>query len=131
LLKLGEWKSAITAASEGLEGLEREFGFEKAEKDGEEAGGGVVELEDEGDVGEDGDDNGGRVSGEKKEKDALRRLEEKDERRRDGERIRAKCLMRRARGRMEVGGWGELSAAEEGMVFISCCIWFTVYVCCA
>jgi hypothetical protein len=137
-LKLKEWKSAVEAAGEGLECLEREFGFDKGreegsgeenEKDGEGEDGRVMELDlDEDDGEEDGKAGGGEGGGDEekrkeealkklqvREDEALKELQAKDEWWRDGERIRAKCLMRRARGRIELGTWGELSGAEEGM----------------
>lgn len=43
----------------------------------------------------------------------LDRLQKIDERKRDVLRIRAKALMRRARAKMELGGWGNLQGAEE------------------
>lgn len=43
----------------------------------------------------------------------LHRLQKIDERKRDILRIRAKALMRRARAKMELGGWGNLQGAEE------------------
>ena len=44
----------------------------------------------------------------------LEALKQKDKRKADVERIRCKALMRRARGKMEQGGWGNLAGAEEG-----------------
>ena len=45
----------------------------------------------------------------------LRALQLSDSRREDVRRIRVKALMRRAKGRVEQGGWGNLTGAEEGM----------------
>ncbi|KAM5462776.1 hypothetical protein MauCBS54593_007847 [Microsporum audouinii] len=47
------------------------------------------------------------------EDEALNQLKENDTRREDMMRIRAKSLMRRAKGRMELGGWANLQGAEE------------------
>ena len=53
--------------------------------------------------------------GEEAEKE-LADLKLSDERKEDIKRIRAKALMRRAKGKMEQGGWGNLAGAEEGEV---------------
>lgn len=44
----------------------------------------------------------------------LDRLRMDDKRKEDVQRIRAKALMRRAKARSELGGWGNLQGAEEG-----------------
>ena len=41
-------------------------------------------------------------------------LELSDQRKEDIQRIRAKALLRRAKGKMEQGGWANLAGAEEG-----------------
>lgn len=46
----------------------------------------------------------------------LEKLRVSDERRRDILRIRSKALMRRAKAKMELGGWGNLQGAEDGML---------------
>ena len=58
----------------------------------------VVEIEGEGDAAE----------------RELDRLRMDDKRKEDVQRIRAKALMRRAKARSELGGWGNLQGAEEG-----------------
>lgn len=65
-------------------------------KDGErgEVGDGIVEIEGE-------------------EEDELKKLEVSDQRKDDIHRIRAKALMRRARAKSELGGWGNLQGAED------------------
>lgn len=50
---------------------------------------------------------------EEAEQAELSRLRKIDERKRDVQRIRAKALMRRARAKTELGGWGNLQGAEE------------------
>lgn len=88
----------MDAATASLDALGRLL--PKTETDGEAAAGqGVVEIEGEGAAAE---------------KEELERLGMEDRRTEDVGRIRAKALMRRARGRCEVGGWGGLQGAEEG-----------------
>ena len=45
---------------------------------------------------------------------ALAELKMSDERKEDFRRIRAKSLLRRAKAKVELGGWGNLAGAEEG-----------------
>ena len=99
-LKLEDWKAAVESATASLDALERlqpTKGKKSTELD-EEKDGAVVELEGE---------------GEDAEKE-LADLKLSDERKEDIRRIRAKALMRRAKGKMEQGGWGNLAGAEEG-----------------
>lgn len=103
-LKLEDWKSAVDSATAAIESLERLLPKKKAEQkgDGERSGGddGVVEIE--------GD-------GEEAEKE-LASLKLSDQRKDDILRIRAKALMRRAKAKSELGGWGNLQGAEEGTI---------------
>lgn len=46
------------------------------------------------------------------EADQLEKLKETDAKREDVKRIRGKALMRRAKGKMELGGWANLQGAE-------------------
>ncbi|KAL2863396.1 uncharacterized protein BJX67DRAFT_384715 [Aspergillus lucknowensis] len=102
-LKLEDWKAAVDSASACIEGLDREVPPLREEskegsgapRDSEES---VVEIS--------GD-------GEAAEQEELKRIKENDERKRDVLRIRAKALMRRARAKSELGGWGNLQGAEE------------------
>lgn len=100
-LKLEDWKAAVDAATGALEALGR---LEpQTTTDGKAAeGNAVVEIEGEG------------AAAEEEELDRVRR---DDRRKEDVRRIRAKTLMRRARARSELGGWGNLQGAEEG----ECC----------
>lgn len=106
-LKLEDWKSAVDSATAAIESLERLSPERKAEKKGDAEGNGgddeVVELE--------GD-------GEEAEKE-LASLRLSDQRKDDILRIRAKALMRRAKAKSELGGWGNLQGAEEGTVHFS------------
>lgn len=98
-LKLEDWKAAVDAATASLDALGR---LEpKKTTDGtatEGKGNEVVEIEGEGDAAE----------------RELDRLRMDDKRKEDVQRIRAKALMRRAKARSELGGWGNLQGAEEG-----------------
>ncbi|MCJ1318891.1 hypothetical protein MMC15_004223 [Xylographa vitiligo] len=99
-LKLEDWKAAVESATASLDALER-LQPRKAKKSvepGDEGeNGAVVEIE--------GD-------GEEAERE-LAELKLSDERKVDIKRIRAKALMRRAKGKMELDGWGNLAGAEE------------------
>jgi len=102
-LKLEDWKEAVESATAALDALDRLQPQKKATQGTEHNGpdekaGAVVEI-----VGDDDD----------VEKE-LAELKLSDERKEDIRRIRAKALMRRAKGRMEQGGWGNLAGAEEG-----------------
>ena len=99
-LKLEDWKAAVDTATAALDALERLEPKNVRQNDEEGHGdGGIVEI-----IGE-----GGEVEKE------LASLKIKDQRRDDVQRIRAKALMRRAKARIEQGGWGNLQGAEEGM----------------
>lgn len=97
-----DWKAAVESATASIDSLERLRPTKSAKKgtdtEDEEAAGAVVEIEGE---------------GEDAEKE-LADLKLSDERKEDIERIRVKALMRRAKGKMEQGGWGNLAGAEEG-----------------
>lgn len=111
-MKLEDWKLAVDAANVSIECLERVLPFKPKnatknadnketgpnvtaeDKNGQE----VVELQD------DGKDD---------EEEQLKKLVQSDARREDIMRIRAKALMRRGRGKMELGGWANLQGADE------------------
>ena len=63
--------------------------------------------------GEDGEVGDGIVEIEGEEVDELKKLEISDQRKDDIQRIRAKALMRRARAKSVLGGWGNLQGAED------------------
>lgn len=106
-LKLEDWKSAVDSATAAIESLERLAPKKKVEKEGDAEAdggdGGVVEIEGE---------------GEEAEKE-LASLKLNDQRKDDILRIQAKALMRRAKAKSELGGWGNLQGAEEGTVLSS------------
>ncbi|KAI1917856.1 hypothetical protein LOZ12_000365 [Ophidiomyces ophidiicola] len=109
-LKLEDWKLAIDAATASIECLDRVLpslspvasaleqgnGSRAAQRVG--LADGVIELDENGDEGE---------------AEQLKQLKEHDKKKEDVKRIRAKALMRRARGRLEVGGWVNLQGAQE------------------
>ncbi|KAK2754775.1 hypothetical protein FQN54_006668 [Arachnomyces sp. PD_36] len=101
-LKLEDWKAAVDAATTSLECLDKILPGRKKDTSEEKPengeSGGVVEIEGE---------------GEDAEQAELERLRLSDERIKDIKRIRTKSLLRRARGRSELGGWANLQGAEE------------------
>lgn len=101
-LKLEDWKEAVKAASAALDGLDRLQGRNFDKKDGE-----IKEKKEED---EEEADEEIISEGATKAEDTSN----KGKREADIERIRAKALMRRARGRSKQGGWSNLSGAEEG-----------------
>lgn len=115
-IKLEDWKAAVDSATEALDRLDRilqvssslsSFKGKDMEKEDEEVhnnfDGKVVEITAEG-------------GGEQEEKDALAALQKQDKQKVDGQRIRAKALLRRARAKSELGGWANLQAAHEGIL---------------
>ncbi|KAL4785445.1 hypothetical protein BJX76DRAFT_182428 [Aspergillus varians] len=102
-LKLEDWKAAVDSASACIEGLDRVIPpTTKAEENSDappaESDAAVVEIS---------------AADEIAEQEQLQKIKENDQRKRDVMRIRAKALMRRARAKTELGGWGNLQGAEE------------------
>lgn len=97
-LKLSDWKAAVDTATAALDALDRLTPKESIARDGDEGDASVVEI--------DGD-------GEAAEKQ-MEKLKMSDKRRSDVQRIRTKALMRRAKAKLELGGWGNLQGAEDG-----------------
>lgn len=106
-LKLEDWKASVDSATACIDRLDKVVppatgaadaegvkGKQPQELSGEDA---VVEIT--------GDDD--------EAEEELKRLQRQDEKKRDVLRIRAKALMRRARAKMQLGGWGNLQGAEE------------------
>ncbi|KAL2373521.1 tetratricopeptide repeat protein 1 [Blastomyces gilchristii SLH14081] len=116
-LKLEDWKAAVEAATASIDRLDRALppqprkGKESASGEGvgDGASTNASASADSNDVVEllDGDGD------EESEEAQLKKLQEEDKRKEDIQRIRAKALMRRARARMELGGWANLQGAEE------------------
>ncbi|EGD95604.1 tetratricopeptide repeat protein [Trichophyton tonsurans CBS 112818] len=110
-IKLEEWESAVDAATSSITFLDRlasitlsttshgSKGADTASNRMTDATPRVVELPED--------------TGQRQEEEALRKLKEKDTHREDVLRIRGKSLMRRAKARMQLGGWANLQGAEE------------------
>ncbi|KAJ5990176.1 hypothetical protein N7499_010703 [Penicillium canescens] len=107
-LKLEDWKAAVDSATVSIERLDKVIPPTAQVKDDDSKGktasdsdkdtDGVVEIS--------GDD-------EEAEEKELQRLKNQDEQRRNVMRIRAKSLMRRAKAKSQIGGWGSLQGAAE------------------
>jgi hypothetical protein len=107
-LKLEDWKAAVDSATVSIERLDKVIPPTAQVKDDDMKGktasdsdkdtDGVVEIS--------GDD-------EEAEEKELQRLKEQDEQRSNVMRIRAKSLMRRAKAKSQIGGWGSLQGAAE------------------
>lgn len=104
-LKLDEWKAAVDSATAAIDSLDQISPANVTKKGKSEGtnddGGQVVEITGEGDEAE----------------RELATLKVSDQRKDDILRIRAKALMRRAKAKSELGGWGNLQGAEEGIIF--------------
>lgn len=98
-LKLADWKAAVEAATAALDALDHLAPKESEVQDEKEDDASVVEI------------NGDELAAEEQ----LEKLKMSDERRNDIQRIRTKALMRRAKGKYEQGGWGNLQGAEDGI----------------
>ncbi|KAI1352445.1 hypothetical protein F5Y01DRAFT_94866 [Xylaria sp. FL0043] len=111
-LKLEQYKEAIQSATESLESLSRseKAALESAEKPSEDAKGNEDDQDDEPE--EEIVSAGAQKSAPAivKETDAQQAARKRQD---DILRIKAKALMRRARARSELGGWSNLSGAEE------------------
>lgn len=106
-LKLEDWKAAVDSATTCLDRLENIIPLSQQNQDEDlpkqnsqlsKQTDAVIEISGE---------------NEEAEKEELKRLEKMDEKKNDVMRIRAKALMRRARAKSQLGGWGNLQAAEE------------------
>ncbi|EFW99356.1 tetratricopeptide repeat protein 1 [Grosmannia clavigera kw1407] len=109
-LKMEAWKEAVTAATQALDALEREKREkEGGEKEKEEKEGDKKEEPSEDEVEEEIISAGAS----KAAPIAKAALTPAQMAARDRERIRAKVLLRRGRARAMLGGWSNLSGAEE------------------
>ncbi|KAI8957525.1 hypothetical protein F5Y11DRAFT_360773 [Daldinia sp. FL1419] len=115
-LKLEQWKEAIKAATDSINGLDR---VEKAEANQRESEDKQKEtnVEDDG-VEEEIVSSGAQKSAQAAKEETASEIARK-KRQDDILRIRAKALMRRARARSELGGWSNLSGAEEDYKLLS------------
>lgn len=114
-IKLEDWRAAVDSATEALDRLERILQLPSSSSSSK---GKEKEKEEE----EGHDDDDGKVvditaegGGEQEEEERLAALQKRDKQNEDGERIRAKALLRRARAKSELGGWANLQAAHEGI----------------
>ncbi|CAG8087689.1 unnamed protein product [Penicillium salamii] len=108
-LKLEAWKSAVDSATVSIERLEKIIPSTPLNKSNDTKGSEATKQDkkDSDDVVEiSGDD-------EDAELEHLKRLEEQDELRNKVLRLRAKVLMRRAKAKVQIGGWGSLQGAAE------------------
>ncbi|PYI11518.1 hypothetical protein BO78DRAFT_457893 [Aspergillus sclerotiicarbonarius CBS 121057] len=104
-LKLEDWKASVDSATACIDRLDKVIPL-SAGADAEGAEGKQQESSDGDAVVE--------ITGDDKEaEEELKRLQKLDDRKRDVMRIRAKALMRRARAKMQLSGWGNLQGAEE------------------
>ncbi|KAI1099674.1 hypothetical protein F4804DRAFT_321340 [Jackrogersella minutella] len=111
-LKLEQWKEAIKAAAESIDGLDRLDKAEAGQKQQEEEQQKKDDEEDE--VEEEIVSSGAQKSAPatKDESESPAEIARR-KRKEDILRIRAKALMRRARAKSELGGWSNLAGAEE------------------
>ncbi|RAL01270.1 tetratricopeptide repeat protein 1 [Aspergillus ibericus CBS 121593] len=104
-LKLEDWKASVDSATACIDRLDKVIPS-STETDAKSAKGKQQESSDGDAVVE--------ITGDDEEaEEELKRLQKLDDRKRDVMRIRAKALMRRARAKMQLGGWGNLQGAEE------------------
>ncbi|OQE22778.1 hypothetical protein PENFLA_c012G00009 [Penicillium flavigenum] len=107
-LKLEDWKAAVDSATVSIERLSKIIPPTPQEKGDESKGKQIQESKEHTDavVELSGDD-------EEAELKELQRLQEQDEQRSKVMRLRGKVLMRRAKAKTEIGGWGSLQGAAE------------------
>lgn len=105
-IKLEEWKEAIEASTKGVECLERlePLPAPKVIGQKESANGVLAEKEDEQDEIKEVDD---------KAEERIERLRKSGRTLDEVRKLQVKVLMRRAKAKMEKGGWAELQGADE------------------
>ncbi|KAJ5366244.1 hypothetical protein N7541_000185 [Penicillium brevicompactum] len=108
-LKLEAWKSAVDSATVSIDRLEKIIPSTPVEK-GDSAKGKETTNSDAKDTDDVVEISGDDEDAESKE---LQRLKEQDEIRGKVLRLRAKILMRRAKAKSHIGGWGNLQGASE------------------
>ncbi|KAI0837849.1 hypothetical protein F5Y06DRAFT_65637 [Hypoxylon sp. FL0890] len=116
-LKLEQWKEAIKAATDSIDGLARLERAESADKEHEEKEKQQKEAEEDG-VEEEIVSSGAQKSAPPTSEETAIEIARR-KRHEDILRIRAKALMRRARARSELGGWSNLAGAEEDYKVLS------------
>ncbi|KAJ5965118.1 uncharacterized protein N7479_004994 [Penicillium vulpinum] len=108
-LKLEDWKAAVDSATISIERLNKIIPPTPQDK-GDESKGKQVPESDKKHTDEVVELSGDDEEAELKE---LQRLQEQDEQRSKVMRLRAKVLMRRAKAKTQIGGWGSLQGAAE------------------
>ncbi|OJJ77494.1 hypothetical protein ASPBRDRAFT_36708 [Aspergillus brasiliensis CBS 101740] len=107
-LKLEDWKASVDSATACIDRLDKVVPPATGTADGEGGDKGKQPQESS------GEDAVVEITGDDEEaEEELKRLQKQDEKKRDVMRIRAKALMRRARAKMQLAGWGNLQGAEE------------------
>lgn len=109
-LKLEAWKSAVDSATVSIERLEK-LVPSNSPQDKDEGAKGKEPTQSDGK----GTDDVVEISGEDEDVELaeLQRLKDQDELRAKVLRLRAKILMRRAKAKSQIGGWGSLQGATE------------------
>lgn len=103
-LKLSDWKEAIESATKGIDALERIDPLPKPKQGRNDASGTAGQQEAQGSVEEIDDETAEKIEA----------LEKSGHTRDEVQKIRVKAFMRRAKARMETGGWAALQGADEG-----------------
>lgn len=113
-IKLRDWKEAIDSATKSVEALERLDPLPKSAdartSKGHDSSRGKEEVQAGSGVVEELDEEAAEVI-EKADKALKRSGRTRDE----VQRLRVKAMMRRAKARLETGGWASLQGAQEGM----------------
>ncbi|KXG52833.1 uncharacterized protein PGRI_080890 [Penicillium griseofulvum] len=108
-LKLEDWKAAVESATISIERLNKIIPPTTQDKGDESKGKQIPESDNK------HTDAVVELSGDDEEAELkeLQRLQEEDEQRSKVMRLRAKVLMRRAKAKTQIGGWGSLQGAAE------------------
>lgn len=116
-LKLEDWKAAVSAATASLERLDRldppPSKPETEDEDGTSKKNDSKQSETSQKPSASTNDTGVIELPDDADESTLAKIEAEDKRKEDIKRIRAKSLMRRARARMELGGWSNLEGATD------------------
>ncbi|KAJ5924525.1 hypothetical protein N7466_008712 [Penicillium verhagenii] len=115
-LKMEDWKSAVDTATMSLDRLEKIIPSEPPKADQSDSQSSKPTSSDAHDSDAVVEISGDDDEAEEKE---LKRLQELDETRTNVLRIRAKALMRRAKGKSQAGGWASLQGALEDYQVLS------------
>ncbi|KAJ9632522.1 hypothetical protein H2203_000927 [Taxawa tesnikishii (nom. ined.)] len=108
-LKLSDWKEAIESATKGIDALERIDPLPKPKQGRNDASGTAGQQEAQGSVEEIDDETAEKIEA----------LEKSGHTRDEVQKIRVKAFMRRAKARMETGGWAALQGADEDYRYLA------------